>query len=234
MWRVKREKWTWTLRVKGQDIGVNYELFGIEPLHSFGRLVCSCGPSQLPCCRGVGASSTTILQGLQLIRRLWIKHSNRIGFLRSVFSLARVGSLQLVFISPLFASSTRCLAGSSSFFRLLPSRPLSDSSADPPLASSANLKSNSSSDSVLRSLPLLSCSLPWSFGTSLPLPWSFGTSLPLKFGTSRCRNPSAPEKCRNLWRPRYRRSTNPSEHTEVWLHQRGHTRGQSGSAPQCA
>ena len=109
----------------------------------------------------------------------------------SLSSELAVSNLCSVFL-PLMALSPPCLAGFSSFFRLLPSRPLSDSSADPPLASSADPRLNSSSDSASRSLPLLSYSLPRYLETSVPL----------EFGTSRCRNPSAPENCRNLSRPR--------------------------------
>ena len=50
-----------------------------------------------------------------------------------------------------------------------------------------------------------------------PFPGLSGLLSPLKFGTSRCRNPSAPENCRNLSRPRGlvkmdQHSADPSEH----------------------
>ena len=77
--------------------------------------------------------------------------------------------------SPLMASSPQCLVGFGSLLRLLPLCPLPDFSVDPPSSSSADPNSNSASDSVLRSLPLLSCSLAQSLETLLPL----------KCGTSR-------------------------------------------------
>ena len=111
----------------------------------------------------------------------------------SVSSELAVSNSSSVF-SPSMASSPLCMVGFGSLLRLLPFCPHPNFFGDPPSASSANPKSNSASDSVSRS-PLLSYSLAWSFGT-------VGTVLPLKFGTSRSRNPSAPENCCNLSRPR--------------------------------
>ena len=57
-------------------------------------LVCSHGPSQLPCCCGVGASPVAFSSAWPSVDPAY---PNRLGYLQSVFALVRVGCLQLVF-----------------------------------------------------------------------------------------------------------------------------------------
>ena len=151
------------------------DLFDSALFDSSGRLVCSHGPCQLSCCRGVGASLAAFSSAWASVDSACLNQTSEpirlppIGF-RSCPS----------WLSPTRLRSSRprwlhlpheWLASALSFgslLRLLPFCPPSAFFAGPPSASSADPKSNSS-------LPLLSCSLAWSFGTLLPL----------KFGTSR-------------------------------------------------
>ena len=143
------------------------DLFDSARFDPSGRLLCSHGPSHLPCYCGVGASPAAFSSAWPSVDPVYPNQTSEPTRLPPIGFLSRPSWLSQTCLRssrPWWRHLPHAWLALALSFRLLPLCPISDSSTDPPSPSTANPKSNSSSDSF--PVPLLGLSRRFSLSSS--------------------------------------------------------------------